>query len=236
MDKRSLLSLSLLILFGCAAPRPEPVVKIPVNVRTTEIVDTFSPGNIQVKTVGETMVERSNLILKKGFIAKADRRIKLRMASGLEKTIDISKGQTVTCNYILKDGSSVCSGISLADPGIIRPAYLYYYQFIIDESGNLIGLIDSISNDPVPMDNVAKFLFGKTDIPQPGSYKRELVYNGKSRETIKVSYREYRDDFTRPALNQDLSYDLSESREIAFRDMRIDVLDATNSSITFRVK
>src|SRR3972149_7546339 len=114
MDKRCLVPLSLLILFGCAAPRPEPVAKIPFNVRPPEIVDTFSLGNIQVKTVGETMVERSNLILKKGFIAKADRRIKLRMAGGLQKTIDISKGQTVTCNYILKDGSSVCSGISLA--------------------------------------------------------------------------------------------------------------------------
>src|SRR3990170_4206250 len=66
--------------------------------------------------------------------------------------------------------------------------------------------------------------------------ERELVYNGKSKETIKISYREYRDDFTRPALYQDLSHDLSESREIAFRDMRIDVLDATNTSIKFRVK
>jgi len=225
MDKRCLVPLSLLILFGCAAPRPEPVAKIPFNVRTTEIADTFSPGNIQVKTVGETMVERSNLILKKGFIAKADQRINLRMASGLQKTIDISKGQTVTCNYKLKNGSSVCSGIPL-----------YYYQFIIDESGNLIGLMDSITNDLVPIDNVAKFLFGKTDIPQPGSYKRELVYNGKFKETIKISYREYRDDFTHPALDQDLSYDLSESREIVFRDMRIDVLDATNTSIKFRVK
>ncbi len=235
MDKRSLVALSLIILFGCATPGTEPVAKIPVNVGTTEIVDTFSPGNIQVKTVGETMVERSNLILKKGFIAKANQRIKLRMASGLQKTIDISKGQTVTCNYKLEDGCYACTGITVTNPGSAIPEYLYYYQFMIDESGNLAGLIDSISNDGYIIDNSVNYLFEKKDIPQKGSYKQELIYNGKFKETIKISYREHRDVFDRPAYYQDHSFDLSESREIKIRDIRIDVLDATNSSITFKV-
>jgi hypothetical protein len=40
----------------------------------------------------------------------------------------------------------------------------------------------------------------------------------------------------RPAFYQDLNYDLSESKIIGFRDIRIEVIEGTNTDIKFMVK
>lgn len=72
----------------------------------------------------------------------------------------------------------------------------------------------------------------KKDAP---GFRQELLYNGKSGETIKVLYREFQDDMARPAFTQDLTYDLSESDVIGFQGVRIRVTKATNTAITYTV-
>ena len=67
------------------------------------------------------------------------------------------------------------------------------------------------------------------------SYKEELIYTGRSGSTIHIAYREYKQDFARPAFFHDLQYDLSQSNLIAYRGYRIKVMDATNEEITFIV-
>ena len=67
------------------------------------------------------------------------------------------------------------------------------------------------------------------------SFKQELIYTGQSDEIIHVSYREYRKEFARPAFSHELTYDLSESSRIVFRNTEIEVLDATNSLIKYKV-
>jgi len=67
------------------------------------------------------------------------------------------------------------------------------------------------------------------------SFKEELVYTGRSGNTIHISYREYKKDFARPAFFHDLTYDLGQSALIVFRNYKIKVLDATNEYIHFVV-
>ncbi len=69
-----------------------------------------------------------------------------------------------------------------------------------------------------------------------GSFRQELIYNGKSSSTIKMSYREFKDDFARPAFTQELSYDLAESKTVGFRGMNIEIIEATNSHIKYILK
>ena len=73
-------------------------------------------------------------------------------------------------------------------------------------------------------------------IYKEGSYKQELLYNGKSKDNIKIQYREYKDDFARLAFYQDLMYDLTESKTVAFRNFTMEVIEATNSEISFVIK
>jgi hypothetical protein len=68
-------------------------------------------------------------------------------------------------------------------------------------------------------------------------YKYELLYEGIAGDVIKLAYREYTNNFARPAFQQDLSYTLRRPgpTEITFRGVRIAVLDADNNRIRYRV-
>jgi len=65
--------------------------------------------------------------------------------------------------------------------------------------------------------------------------RRELLYSGKAGNIIKVSYREFRGGFAAPAFFQNLEYDLADSHTIKFRKFTLEVLDASNQSISYTV-
>lgn len=73
-----------------------------------------------------------------------------------------------------------------------------------------------------------------TRVDRP-SFRRELVYSGASKGTVKLLYREFNNDLARPAFSQDLTYDLADGDEIGFRGARFKVLKATNVSIQYIV-
>lgn len=68
----------------------------------------------------------------------------------------------------------------------------------------------------------------------------EILYSGRSGNEVTLDYREYAFDnfrgaFARPAFFQQVKYDLGTSRMVSFRDVKIEILDATNSGIRYRV-
>ena len=65
--------------------------------------------------------------------------------------------------------------------------------------------------------------------------RKELIYSGKSGNTIEISYREFRGGLAAPAFYQNLKYDLSESRLITFQNFQIEIINADNQSITYKV-
>lgn len=71
--------------------------------------------------------------------------------------------------------------------------------------------------------------------PLEGSYMAEMVYSGRSGDTIRTLFREYVSDLARPAYSQELTYDLSEDSEIRYRSIVIDVDEAGGSGITYRI-
>jgi hypothetical protein len=70
-----------------------------------------------------------------------------------------------------------------------------------------------------------------------GGFKSELLYEGVSGGTLRLSYREYIDSLARPAFQQELTYTLSPTppTDIAFRGVRISVDAADKNSIRYRV-
>lgn len=87
----------------------------------------------------------------------------------------------------------------------------------------------SYARDGIPFTRIYHHLQDKQ------SFKRELVYTGVSKNVIFILYREFKDDFARPAFSQELKYDLSESRVVGFRGARLEIFEATNQGITYRV-
>lgn len=70
---------------------------------------------------------------------------------------------------------------------------------------------------------------------QPDSLRRELVYNGRSGDTIKLLYREFSDDMMRPAFTQEVAYDLEQGETIGFKGTRFRVYEANNVEIVYTV-
>ena len=72
------------------------------------------------------------------------------------------------------------------------------------------------------------------DIKAP-NFRQELIYNGKSGTEIKFLYRELSNDMMRPAFTQELQYDLSESNIVGFKEVRIEIVAATNTDIQYKL-
>lgn len=66
-------------------------------------------------------------------------------------------------------------------------------------------------------------------------FRKDFMYNGRVGNSLKFTYREFVNDLARPAFTQDLQYDLTESDIIGFRDARIKITDATNTSLKYKV-
>ncbi len=81
-----------------------------------------------------------------------------------------------------------------------------------------------------------KFTRGKVIFKDRPFFKQELIYNGRSGNNIKFLYREFRDDYMRAVFTQDIQYDLSESRTVGFKGVRLDIIKATNSQIEYIVR
>jgi hypothetical protein len=67
------------------------------------------------------------------------------------------------------------------------------------------------------------------------SFQQTLIYNGRVGNKINIGYREFSNNRARPAFNNNVEYDLSESKSIAYKGARIEVIDATNQMIRYRV-
>lgn len=72
------------------------------------------------------------------------------------------------------------------------------------------------------------------DLDAP-NFKQELIYNGKSGETLKFLYRESSGDYARPSFSQDIQYDLKDGKMIGFKGVRIEVVEASNTRLSYRL-
>lgn len=67
------------------------------------------------------------------------------------------------------------------------------------------------------------------------SFQQTLIYSGRVGSKINIGYREFSNNTARPAFNNEVEYDLSVSRIIGYKGAQIEVLNADNSSITYKL-
>lgn len=75
-----------------------------------------------------------------------------------------------------------------------------------------------------------------TKISEHGnSSQQTLLYSGRVGDKLKISYREFSNNTARPAFNNDVEYDFSTSKTIAYKGALLEVINADNTSITYKV-
>ena len=81
--------------------------------------------------------------------------------------------------------------------------------------------------------------FKKASISKDAKGKKtELLYEGLSGDTIRVVYREYIDNFARPAFFQEVTYNLNKEgpTELRFKGVKMRILKADNNGIQYVIK
>ncbi len=69
----------------------------------------------------------------------------------------------------------------------------------------------------------------------PKNFQQTLLYSGKTGDIITLSYREYANEMARPSFFNDVKYDLKESKIVGYRGSRIEIINADNTKITYKV-
>lgn len=67
------------------------------------------------------------------------------------------------------------------------------------------------------------------------SFQQTLIYSGRVGNKMNVGYREFSNNAARPAFNNDVEYDLTSSNTIGYKGALIEVIDADNSKITYKL-
>lgn len=72
---------------------------------------------------------------------------------------------------------------------------------------------------------------------QTDGLQQVIVYSGLAKSELKILYREYVNDFARASFFQDATYEYSPpgSTKIKFKGAELEVLDATNTEIKYKV-
>ncbi|MFV2045283.1 MAG: hypothetical protein ACC700_18875 [Anaerolineales bacterium] len=118
--------------------------------------------------------------------------------------------------------------------GQIVPMGNGYFVVSPDNEASITGYYDMSSAGPLT-NPYPHMKIGKIVDERKPNFRQELLYNGKVGTAIKLTYREYSNDMIRTAFSQEVQYDLSESKLVGFRGVRIEILEASNMLIRYRV-
>lgn len=72
-------------------------------------------------------------------------------------------------------------------------------------------------------------------LERDNSFQQTLIYNGRVGDRINIGYREFAGNMARPAFSNAVEYDLSASTLIGYQGAQLEIVEATNTSITYRV-
>lgn len=219
-----LITLSML-LAGCAGVQ---TVAVKAHKKNSA---SFLIGQLQEKTVGEPMVVEETLY----FITAPVGANEYRPPSQGGSTYPLITEGMVFTPYGMLDNGDVLYTSRDFRPTFQGKSVKWDYCIAVNSSGVAygdaacaLGLIRKWADSPGDVIEMKP-------VYREGSEKRVLVYNGKLNNILKLTYLEYRVDFRVPAIQQELTYDLSESKTLKFKKMSIDIAEASSSTIKFTV-
>lgn len=94
---------------------------------------------------------------------------------------------------------------------------------------NLYGMTQPVCDTEYP------YQFTQRPSVSPNDFQQTLIYSGRVGDKIKVSYREFSNNMARDAFTNEAEYDLSQSNIIAYKGARLEVIEADNEKIRYRV-
>lgn len=120
--------------------------------------------------------------------------------------------------------------------GVIKAPLFDPYQALSVEKGNTKEVcVVTVFGAKSCIEGEGKFSIVKEASAYQDSFQQTLIYSGKIGDKINISYREFSNNSARPAFNNEAEYDLSESNVIGYKGALLEVLEASNTSITYKL-
>ncbi len=218
MRKMLALSAFALILVGCASPKYNYTPKV------TEISDP-PVGSVNTSYIGDAMLRQGSYTEYDGIVVTQPAKVAIAytvLPGQYKKTGEDNKRE-----YYIPSGGEKSGGIDkawVADP---------WKSIMAEKSTNKLCVI-TVFNAYTCSDNMP-FERKKINMASADSFQQTIMYSGKIGNKINLSYREFSNSIARPAFNNDVEYDLSESKVLGYKGARIEVIEATNQYIRYKV-
>jgi hypothetical protein len=216
--KNGVVLLSLLTLFGCATPQ------FNYSPQVTSISEP-PIGSVVTVSVGDAM-------LKQG---------KYRAHDAISVKVPTKAGWAYTVNpgYYLKQGEDAAADYFQISPGLgggsVEKAFIADpFKGVMTKKGTQILCVVTIMNVAACGDP-SNFEREKRDIVSQDSFQQTLIYSGRVGSKINIAYRESSGSTARPAFNNNVEYDLNESQTIGYKGAQLEILEATNQLIRYKV-
>jgi len=213
--------ISIFLLLGCET--------LQMDIITQETVSNPSHNKEIVASIGDILLEQKTRYVTEGFEIFKDlpsgeakqglySRIGIQQGYIIYKPVESSGAQIINTYKTLIGINALVFFASNQNKQLF---YSWYGGF-----GNI-----------VPAKQIPDTLFKYKDVAvdQVDSIQQTLIYTGKQKNIIKISYRESQGGMARTAFNMEATYDLDESNVIAFKNARLLILKATNTSIKYSV-
>lgn len=213
-----LVALLPLGLTGCVAPT--------YNYNPASVAVNEPPLNeTHTAYVGDSL-------LRQGQYSEAD-------AIYVKESVKIGSGYTVSEGFYKKVGDNGTSEFYKPGDGersgsIDKIALVDPWQCLaVDKQKNNLCVI-TVFNVLVCEEN-AQFEKTKQPTVSNNSFQQTLIYSGKIGNKVRFAYREFSNSMARPAFNNDVEYDFDQSHVIGYKGARLEIIEATNELIKYRV-
>jgi len=190
------------------------VTRTPINPPPPKTVSIPEPGILVERELGDTVVEKAKIYILKGLT------LNNQISSGYEYA---SPGfyraflEDANWTYYEKYGN-YCLGVSKTNQNDLR----------------LVGFARAVTYRNIPKPS-PEFALGEQTDWRSDSFQQELIYNGKSGNVLKFLYREFFGNAIRSPYNQDIQYDLADGKIIGFKGARIEVVEASNTKLKYKL-
>lgn len=218
--KKSLLFVAFgsVLLVGCATPKYNYQPKV-------EMISKPAIGVETTAYVGDQMLVQGKFVEQDALRIKQPTKINFAytlLPGDFMKSGDDESGMYFVAINNIPNGGSI-QKMAIADP----------YKAVMlttDEKLCVITIFNAKS-----CSSGHEYLIQKVGTATQDSFQQTLIYSGRVGGKINVGYREFSSNMARPAFNNDVEYDLSESKEIGYKGALLEVIDATNQFIKYKV-
>jgi len=211
---------ALALLCGCVSvkynysPRPTRISEPPLNTVVTA-------------HVGDNMVRQGQYTEHDSIYLRADVKVGILGEVRIMRGYFLKVGEDDKSEFYRPAGG-VDSGQIVLGPGADSVQALRVDR----RSGKLCAVSQT---GPEDCTTKADYERRKYPVTSSDTFQQTLIYSGKVGDKINVGYREFSGSIARPAFNNEVEYDLSESKVIGYKGARIEVIEATNQYLKYKV-